>query len=100
MMRNFYILTVCLFIFSLSNVKSQDKVVEKEWAKKMKDLKPLDYKNLVEERDALKKQVDESGASKTAMASKDAEIASLKTELENTKKMMGDSEHHPAVAGY
>ena len=104
MTKYFYFLAIALFVGSL-NLSAQDKAAEKEWAKKMKDLKPLDYKNLIEERDALKKQTDNLSAStasyKSQIESKDAELEKLRTEHGNMKKMTGDNtDHHPAAANY
>ena len=90
------------FLMSISSLSfSQDKAVEKEWAKKLKDLKPLDYKHLTEERDNLKRQSEECGSTlKGQVEKKDAEIERLRTELQNVKKMGTDPDHHPAVANY
>jgi hypothetical protein len=61
--------------------------MEKEWAKKLKALKPLDYKQLVEEKDALATQVlelEQSNSSlKSQLESKEAELAKTKKELED-----------------
>jgi hypothetical protein len=97
MNRNIYCLVIFSFFFSLG--KAQDKASEKEWAKQLKGLKPMDYKNLVEERDALKKEAAEYTNLKAELDSKEEEISKLKTELEAARK--GGSEHHSeAGSGY
>jgi hypothetical protein len=75
--------------------KSKEEVaLEKEWAAKLKALKPLDYKKLMEEKDALASQISEcenskatlrteSETAKTELDAKSIEIAKLKKELED-----------------
>jgi intein/homing endonuclease len=81
----FYTLSSALFLSLLSNSYGQ-KALEKEWAKKLKELKPLDYKALIEERDNLQKEVSDCSNSKTALRSesesKIAEAEKMKIELD------------------
>ncbi|MFN3404510.1 MAG: Ezrin/radixin/moesin family protein [Cytophagaceae bacterium] len=78
-----------IFLLSATAVFAQDKNQEKEWAKKLKTVKPLEYKALVEDKDRLQSQVSECQNSKSSLkseiASKDEEIARLKKELEDAK---------------
>src|SRR5436190_7177883 len=66
--------------------------LEKEWAKKLKLMKPLDYKQMVEEKEALQTKVTELEGTNTSLKyefdAKDAEIAKLKKELEDYKSGM------------
>ncbi|MFL5728362.1 MAG: Ezrin/radixin/moesin family protein [Cytophagaceae bacterium] len=76
--------------FSMAQKKTKEEVEqEKEWAKKLKELKPLEYKKLVEQKDALAGQISECENSKSSIKSesesKDAEIARLKKEVEDYK---------------
>jgi hypothetical protein len=92
-----------LFVFigashiSIAQKKSKEEIaMEKEWATKLKALKPLDYKKLVEDKDAIASQAGECENSrtplkneleslKTEMDAKNIEIAKLKQELEDAK---------------
>lgn len=83
----------CLLFVSLmlcANSLFSQKALEKEWGKKLKELKPLDYKALIEERDNLQKEVGDCSTSKTALRSeseeKSTELEKLKEELEATRK--------------
>jgi vacuolar-type H+-ATPase subunit I/STV1 len=76
--------------FSVAQHKTKEEEAQfKEWEKKLKALKPLDYKKLVEQKDALAGQVSECENSKTTIKteseSKDAEIARLKKEVDDYK---------------
>jgi hypothetical protein len=85
------ILTVAISAqFSVAQHKSKEELaLEKEWATKLKALKPLDYKKLVEQKDALSGQVGECENAKTAIKNesdnKDAEISRLKKEVDDYK---------------
>lgn len=84
------ILSLTLSIFCVKPADAQSKAEQKEWAKKMKSLKPMDYKKLVEEHEELTTKVSESESAQTALRSeldtKNAEIEHLKMELENAQK--------------
>jgi hypothetical protein len=76
--------------FSVAQKKSKEELAqEKEWANKLKALKPLDYKKLVEQKDALATQIGECENSKstikTESENKDAEISRLKKEVDDYK---------------
>jgi len=73
---------------SFGQKKSKEEVeLEKEWAKKLKLLKPLDYKKLMDDKESLSNQVSELERSqvdlKSEIEKKDAEISKLKKELED-----------------
>lgn len=62
-----------------------DKAAEKEWAKKLKSLTPLQYKALVEEKDKLQQQANEAASS--AAQCRDQMVA-LQSENERVKREM------------
>jgi septal ring factor EnvC (AmiA/AmiB activator) len=62
-----------------------DKAAEKEWAKKLKSLKPLQYKALVEEKDKLQQQVNE--ATSQAAQCRD-NMTAIQSENERLKREM------------
>jgi hypothetical protein len=106
MKKYFGILIIFCLCFSFSTAvmaqkkpkKTKEEVaLEKEWAKKLKLLKPLDYKKLLEEKEALQTQVTDLERKNTSLKyefdAKDAEIAKLKKELEDYNSGMA-----PAVA--
>ncbi|HXA02339.1 MAG TPA: SPOR domain-containing protein [Cytophagaceae bacterium] len=76
--------------FSVAQKKTKEEEAQiKEWEKKLKLLKPLDYKKLVEQKDALAAQVGECENAKTTIKNesdnKDAEISRLKKEVDDYK---------------
>ncbi|HEX8549401.1 MAG TPA: Ezrin/radixin/moesin family protein [Cytophagaceae bacterium] len=77
-----------LFFLSLS-VNAQNKAEEKEWAKKMKQMKPMDFKKLVEDNESLKASAEAAESSKATLQadldSKNTEIEKLKAEVEASK---------------
>lgn len=98
MNRYFLIAFAFLLVFSFNSSFAQKKpkptkeeaALEKEWAKKLKSVKPLEYKQLVEEKDGLagevaelKRKTSEADQYKAESERKDAEIAKLKKELED-----------------
>jgi hypothetical protein len=102
-MKRHFILAILIFCatFTLSVAQKKSKKEpakkegtsakddEKAWAKKLKLLKPLDYKKLVEQKDALAAQIGECENSKSTIKSesdsKDAEISRLKKEVDDYK---------------
>jgi hypothetical protein len=100
-MKKIHIIFMLLFFFmgvaniSIAQKKSKEEIaLEKEWAAKLKALKPLDYKKMMEEKDALSTQITEcentksvlrteSENSKSELDSKSIEIAKLKKEIED-----------------
>ncbi len=91
MKKHFCVVLSFAFLLVCGSAYSQ-KALEKEWGKKLKELKPLDYKALIEERDNLQKEVSDCSTSKAAMRSesegKMAEVDKLKLELDATKKTL------------
>jgi hypothetical protein len=67
----------------------EEKAEQKEWAKKMKNLKPLDYKHLIEEKEALSQQAQEASSNlnqcTSAQAAKDEEIMKLRAQVDSFK---------------
>ncbi len=55
--------------------KDNNKAEEKEWAKKLKALKPMDYKSMVEEQEMLKAK----------LASQSSELDAMRTEVDPLK---------------
>ena len=93
-MKRYFLLSVLAVAisaqFSMAQKKSKEELAqEKEWATKLKSLKPLDYKKLVEQKDALAGQVSECENAKTTIKNesdgKDAEISRLKKEVDDYK---------------
>ncbi|HEY8401963.1 MAG TPA: Ezrin/radixin/moesin family protein [Cytophagaceae bacterium] len=95
-----HLLIVLILIFSASTAgwaqkkSKEEKALEKEWAKKLKSLTPMQYKDLLEQKESLSAELSEctnqSGElrsqlndSRDQVAKKDAEIAQLKAQLEN-----------------
>lgn len=81
-----------------------DKAAEKEWAKKLKSLTPLQYKALVEEKDKLQQQVNEATSQaaqcRDQMSSIQSENERLKREMEelNAKVMQSQSTQNQVTA--
>ena len=65
----------------------EEKAEEKEWAKKMKNLKPLDYKHLIEEKESLSQQAQEATSNlnqcTSSQAAKDEEIMKLRAQVDS-----------------
>jgi hypothetical protein len=85
-MKTQYIICMLLIVFmgaanfSIAQKKTKEEIaLEKEWATKLKALKPLDYKKLVEDKDALSGTVAECENSKSSIKS---ELETSKTELD------------------
>jgi len=82
------LLTMCLsFQYSFAQkMTKEEKAEEKEWAKKMKTLKPLDYKRMVEEKGQLEQTAQEATANletcNSAQAAKDEEILKLRANVD------------------
>lgn len=90
-MKNVLIMLLVACLVSATSVKAQDidKAVAKAWKKKLKETDPLEFKRIVEERETLTadlvKVKQESITQTTALASREAEIAKLKEEIEQLK---------------
>lgn len=88
-------LNFCLLFSSfllIAGTSYSQKALEKEWGKKLKELKPLDYKALIEERDNLQKEVSECSTSKAAIRAESegklAEVDQLKIQLDIAKRSL------------
>lgn len=87
-MNRYRLIFTVVFLAGIGNISfSQTKEEEKEWAKKLKELKPMEYKKLLDQKDALTSKVADCESRETSLKSdneaKDAEIAKLKKELED-----------------
>ncbi|MBC8109492.1 MAG: hypothetical protein H7Y04_00370, partial [Verrucomicrobia bacterium] len=79
--------------FSMASAQKkskEDKNLEKEWKKKLKDLKPLDYKKLVDDQVALRSENQELNAKVTDIESqlvtKNNDLDKLKSENRNLEE--------------
>ena len=92
-MRKVVFLFLMLFLslnYSFAQkMTKEEKAEEKEWAKKMKNLKPLDYKHLIEEKESLSQQAQEATSNlsqcTSSQTAKDEEIVKLRAELDSLK---------------
>jgi hypothetical protein len=92
-MRNRILLVLALFLMIgavSAQKKSKEEVAEeKEWAKKLKLLKPLDYKRLVEEKESMANQLQEAqnqtSQCQSEMKALQAEVDRLKQENQTLK---------------
>ncbi len=76
-------LTVLSFTGSYAQKKSkEDKALEKEWKKKLKQLDALSYKKLVEDQASLRSENSELS---TKVTNLESEVMSKNTELEKSK---------------
>jgi len=87
MNRYLLIFTPILFM-GIGNIAfSQSKAEEKEWAKKLDQLDPMDYKALVERKDTLNKHLSDCESReikyRNELEAKDLEIEKLKKELQD-----------------
>ncbi|GAL87177.1 hypothetical protein MYP_4407 [Sporocytophaga myxococcoides] len=72
-----------MFLTFCAGYAQSDKETEKEWAKKLKSLTPMEYKKLVEEKDALSAQVSQTASLKSEVDAKNKEIEQLKKSLQS-----------------
>ena len=87
-MNRYRLIFTLVLLTAIGNISfAQSKEEEKEWAKKLKELKPMDYKKLVQRNDSLMAEFDNclkaQNSQKSEIEAKDAEIAKLKKELED-----------------
>ncbi len=84
----FLLLTMCLsFQYSFAQkMTKEEKAEEKAWAKKMKTLKPLDYKRMVEEKGQLEQAAQEATTNletcTSGQTAKDDEIVKLRANVD------------------
>ncbi|MFN6945985.1 MAG: Ezrin/radixin/moesin family protein [Cytophagaceae bacterium] len=83
------ILYPCLALLISMSISSFGQSDEKEWAKRLKAMKPLELKKLVQEKEELNEKLSDSNSklnqAKLDNQQKDAELARLKKELEDMK---------------
>lgn len=92
-MRNRILLLLALFLMvgavSAQKKSKEEAAEEKEWAKKLKLLKPLDYKRLVEEKESMANQLQEAqnqtSQCQSEMKALQAEVDRLKQENQTLK---------------
>jgi cell division septation protein DedD len=80
----------------------EEKALKKEWAKKMKDTDPLDFKKLVEDKESLSQQVLKLSAQQTEfdskVSAKEAEVLAAKAETEKLKTELEEAKASAAAA--
>jgi hypothetical protein len=81
MKKSAHVFGLLMFLAVFAGYAQSDKETEKEWAKKLKSLTPLEYKRLVEENEALSSQVSQTASLKSEVDAKNAEIEQLKKRL-------------------
>ncbi len=83
MKKSAHVFGLLMFLTVFAGYAQSDKETEKEWAKKLKSLTPMEYKKLVEEKDALSAQVSQTASLKSEVDAKNAEIEQLKKSLQS-----------------
>jgi len=85
----FLAMSLSLSVSFAQKLTKEEKAEEKEWAKKMKNLKPLDYKRLIEEKESLSQQAQEASSNlnqcTSSQAAKDEEIVKLRAQLDSLR---------------
>lgn len=85
----FLAMTLSLNYSFAQKLTKEQKAEEKEWAKKLKNLKPLDYKRLIEEKESLSQEALEASSNlrqcTSSQTAKDDEIVSLRAQLDSLK---------------
>ena len=85
----FLAMSLSLSVSFAQKLTKEEKAEEKEWAKKMKNLKPLDYKHLIEEKESLSQQAQEASSNlnqcTSSQAAKDEEIVKLRAQLDSLR---------------
>ncbi|MBC7486582.1 MAG: Ezrin/radixin/moesin family protein [Cytophagaceae bacterium] len=85
----FLAMSLSLSVSFAQKLTKEEKAEEKEWAKKMKNLKPLDYKHLIEEKESLSLQAQEASSNlnqcTSSQAAKDEEIVKLRAQLDSLR---------------
>ncbi len=90
-MKNLILILMAACLVSAASVQAQDmdKALAKAWKKKLKQTDPMEFKRIVEEREALTADIvkarQENIAHAGVLATREAEIAALKEEVENLK---------------
>jgi len=101
MKKNWLVLVILLALGLSSGAYAQkkskeDKALEKEWKKKLKDMDPLQFKALVEEKEALTKEKSDLSSRvvdlETQLSDKEAEIGKVKAQLQENDKRLSDAQ--------
>ncbi len=91
-----FLLVVLIASFTFQSFSQNDKALKKEWAKKMKEMDPLEFKQKMEDYEATKSQLAAKSGELTTQEEKvkslendklnhEQEIATLKEEIERLK---------------
>jgi DNA gyrase/topoisomerase IV subunit A len=100
MKKNWLVLLILLSVGFSTGVYAQkktkeDKTLEKEWKKKLKDMDPLKLKALYEEKDALTKDKADLNSRvvdlETQLSDKDAEVGKVKAQLQESERQLSDA---------
>lgn len=87
----FLLLIMCVSMqYSFAQkLTKEEKAEEKEWAKKLKNLKPLDYKRMTEEKGQLEQTAQQAqatlGECTSTQAAKDEEIIKLRADIDTLR---------------
>lgn len=101
MKKNFiitlFIVLVCASTGAFAQKKTkEDKASEKEWKKKLKDLDPLQYKALLEERDGLKTELSQLNSKVISLEAdlnaKNSENEKLLAQLKNAEDKLQEEQ--------
>ncbi len=94
------ILILICVLASFNALAQDDKALIKEWKAKQKEMKPMDFKKLVDEKAALEKRdatiSTELDETRNQVAAKDAELNALRNE---NKKLEASKNRNAPVAG-
>lgn len=100
MKKNWLVLVILLTMGFTTGVYAQkktkeDKALEKEWKKKMKDLDPLQLKALYDEKAALIQDKTDLNSRvvdlETQLSDKDAEIGKVKAQLQENERQLSEA---------
>ncbi len=93
-MRKFLFLSLASMIAlsaSAQKLTKEEKEEQKEWAKKLKLVTPLDYKRMVEEKAQMEQELQDSELKyqecSSSQATKDAQFAEVKNQLDSLKSV-------------
>ncbi|MDJ1470020.1 Ezrin/radixin/moesin family protein [Cytophagaceae bacterium DM2B3-1] len=100
-MKKNWLLLIILFSLSVTTgvyaqkKSKEDKELEKEWKKKLKDMDPLKLKALYDEKNALIQDKTDLNSRvvdlETQLSDKDAEISKVKAQLQENEKQLTDA---------
>jgi hypothetical protein len=94
-MKKVILLVLMCFSVQLASAQTltkEEKAEQKEWAKKLKTLKPLDYKRMVEEKGQLEQAAQEAKSNletcTSTQAAKDEEIIKLRSNVDTLQAQL------------